>query len=153
MKILISNGQSVVSKTVTPKTTYTDLEKMIVSQDGFDLGSFVITSQGEELAQGTLADNQVSNGDVLNLALVVDGGKKKKKKKKNFKNPKKNKHIHVNTKLKILTYYNINADNTVSRTKMVSPYAPPGRVTYMARHKDRQYCGRAQVALMIEDDQ
>lgn len=152
MKILINNGTTVISKSVENTTEYSELEQMLVQQ-GYEEGTFVVTNNGEELCETmTLEENGVECGDMLNLALVVDGGKKKKKKKV-FKTAKKNKHKHVNTKLKILTYYTINDDNTVTRAKLESPYAPPGRVTYLARHgNDRHYCGRAHVALKIEDD-
>ena len=146
MRILINTNDRVVAREITQESTISELE-MFVAAQGFELGSFALTSQGVELS--SLAGLQ--EGSQIDLALLVDGGKKKKK-KKIYKTPKKNKHVHTNTKLKILTYYNVGNDGTVERTKMVSPYSPVGKVCYMAKHANRHYCGRSHIALMTENN-
>lgn len=142
MRILINTNNKVVTKEISENTTVSDIEAFVAAQ-GFELGSFALTNQGSELSDLS----NLQEGSQIDLALVVDGGKKKKKKKV-YKTAKKNKHIHTNTKLKILTYYLVGSDGSVERTKKVSPYSPTGRVCYMATHKDRKYCGRSHIALL-----
>ena len=154
MHILLNIGTKVVTKEITESTTYSDLENMIVASEGLEMGEFVIAMQGEEInSECTLFEAGVEAGSTLELGHVVEGGKKKKKRKQ-YKTPKKNSHRHVNVKLRILTYYNVEGDGQVSRTKLQSPFTKgSGRVTYMAHHKDgRYYCGKSHRALTKEAD-
>lgn len=148
MRILLNIGTKLVTKDIIETATVSDLENMIVSQEGLEAGEFMLALEGEELESTlSLVESGVETGSVLDLAHVVDGGKKKKKKKK-YSTPKKTKHRHKNVKLRILTYYNVESDGSVKRAKKPSPFSSTsqtGRITYLANHKDgRFYCGKAE---------
>jgi small subunit ribosomal protein S27Ae len=75
---------------------------------------------------------------VFKILNVVGGAKKRKK--KTYSKPKKRKHTHKKVKLRLLKYYQVDADGTVVRLRQECPQCGPG--VYMAKHKNRVSCGR-----------
>ena len=151
MNITVRGLQNEVScKQFNPESQAADLFNQIATENGLELGSFKIIFEGNEICDAlTLAQNGLVDGCIVDLGLEVDGGKKKKKKKV-YKTEKKKKHKHINTKLRILSYYNIKSDGTVEPTKVKSPASNDTNVLYMANHWNRHYCGRTNVTLIKE---
>lgn len=149
--LTIRINNQILNKEVDYNTPVEELYSQLAQELGYEAGSFSLFAAGSELdSEFSLEQQQVLSGDVLDLGLDIDGGKKKKKKRV-YKTPKVIKHRHKNQKLKVLTYYEIQSDGTVTHTKMKTPYPLPGRVSFMAKHHDRHYCGRSHVCLKIND--
>jgi len=151
MDVLIRGFENKIThKQVPLDSKAAELLAQIAAENGLELGSFKIVFDGVEVNEAlTLAENGLVGGAIVDLALEVDGGKKKKKKKV-YKTEKKKKHRHVNTKLRVLTYYNIKADGTAEPTKVKSPQCGEGTTFYMANHYDRYYCGKTRTTLKKE---
>lgn len=149
MNILVRGLENQISnKQVAIEAKTEELFAQIAEENGLEIGSFKVVCDGAELfSELTLAENGLVNGSIVDLALEVDGGKKKKKKKV-YKTEKKKKHKHVNTKLRILSYYNIDKTGTAEPVKLKSPYSPENQILYMANHWNRHYCGRSHVCLI-----
>ena len=71
--------------------------------------------------------------------LRLRGGGKKHKKKQ-YKTPKKVKHVHKKVKLAILKYYKVDESGKVTRLRRECPACGAG--VFMAKHHDRNSCGR-----------
>ena len=63
-----------------------------------------------------------------------------KHKKKQYKTPKKVKHVHKKVKLAILKYYKVDESGKVTRLRRECPVCGAG--VFMAKHADRNTCGR-----------
>lgn len=149
MNILVRGLENqITSKQVAFDTKAEELLAQIAAENGLEMGDFKIVCNGAEIFEElTLAENGLTAGSIVDLALEVDGGKKKKKKKV-YKTEKKKKHQHVNNRLRILSYYNIKGDGTAEPVKLKSPFSPENQVLYMANHWNRHYCGRSHVTLI-----
>jgi ubiquitin-small subunit ribosomal protein S27Ae len=149
MNILVRGLENqITSKQVAFDTKAEDLLAQIAAENCLEIGTFKIVCDGTEVCEElTLAENGLTAGSIVDLALEVDGGKKKKKKKV-YKTEKKKKHQHINNKLRILSYYNIKSDGTAEPVKLKSPFSPENQVLYMANHWNRHYCGRSHVTLI-----
>ncbi len=87
--------------------------------------------------------SEINNKSVEALIDVLGG---KKKKKKSYSTPKKNKHRHVNTRLRVLNYYAIKGDGTVERVKkLCTQDSCKDQGIFMANHFNRYYCGKCHV--------
>ena len=75
------------------------------------------------------------------LVLRLRGGGKRKKRKA-YTTPKKNKHVHKAVKLAVLKYYKVDQDGKITRLRRECPHQDCGAGVFMARHHDRQYCGK-----------
>ena len=153
MNITIRGLQNEIScRQFGTETQAADLFNLIALENQLEMGSFKVVCEGNEISDAlTFAENGLVDGSIVDLALEVDGGKKKKK-KKIYKTEKKKKHKHINTKLRILSYYTIKSDGTVEPTKMVSPALKTEKkeIRYMANHYNRHYCGKTRVTLVKE---
>ena len=79
-------------------------------------------------------------------------GGKGGKKRKNYSTPKKNKHKRVNVKMAVLSYYAIENDGTVKRTRRRSEQVGcKNRGIFMASHWNRYYCGLTHLTLKKKD--
>lgn len=151
MHIVLRGFENNVScKELSSEMSALELFEQVAAETGLELGSFNMICNGVEISEEmTLGENGLTDGAIVDLGLEVDGGKKKKKKKVH-KTDKKKKHKHINSKLRILSYYNIKNDGTVEATRLKSPHTGEGQVMYMANHWNRHYCGRSHLSLIKE---
>ena len=79
------------------------------------------------------------------------GGKKHKK--KTYTTPKKKDHVKKKVKLAVLKFYKVDSAGKVTalRRECTNPMCGPG--TFMAQHKDRQYCGKCHTTYKFEAKQ
>ncbi|KAK2952078.1 putative Ubiquitin-40S ribosomal protein S27a [Blattamonas nauphoetae] len=91
--------------------------------------------------------SEVIEYDILRL---VGGGKKHKKKV--YTKPKKNKHKKKKVKLAVLKYYNIRDDGTVVHARHECRNPACGAGVFMAKHKDRLYCGKCGATYINKQD-
>jgi small subunit ribosomal protein S27Ae len=81
------------------------------------------------------------------LVLRLRGGAKKKKKKA-YTTPKKIKHKHAKVELSILKYYQVDGSGKVTRLRKECSQCGPSM--FMAKHADRQYCGKCHLTLKAQ---
>ena len=86
----------------------------------------------------TLIESGISSDATLHMSLGLLGGKKGKKKV--YSTKKKNKHRHVNVKLAVLKFYNIDDKGKFTRSRKMCPTC--GLSIFMAKHFDRWHCGK-----------
>ena len=80
------------------------------------------------------------------MVLRLRGGAKKKKKKA-YTTPKKIKHKVRKVSLSILKYYQVDADGKITRLRQECHAECCGAGIFMAKHGDRQYCGKCHLTL------
>eukprot|EP01139_Manchomonas_bermudensis_P000027 Amastigsp_a21_4984.p2 type:complete len:164 gc:universal Amastigsp_a21_4984:543-52(-) len=83
----------------------------------------------------------------MSLSLLAAG---KKRKKKTYSTPKKIPHKHQKVKLRVLSYYQVDNNGKITRLRRECPSAECGASTYMAKHADRQTCGRCGLTFRAE---
>lgn len=88
-----------------------------------------------------MSDYNIQKESTLHLVLRLRGGAKKKKKKA-YTTPKKNKRKPKKVKLAILKYYRVEGTGKVTRLRQECASETCGATTFMAKHFDRQYCGK-----------
>ncbi|KAL0218678.1 hypothetical protein P9112_004331 [Eukaryota sp. TZLM1-RC] len=103
---------------------------------------------GRLLEEGSIGDFGIESGSTIHAALPLDGGKRKRKKKV-YTKPKKVKKVRKPVKLSILKYYKVEGEHVVRlRRECPSPQCGPG--VFMAKMKDRSYCGRCGLTMRAE---
>jgi small subunit ribosomal protein S27Ae len=93
----------------------------------------------------TIGQTLLMKESTIECVVPLEGGKGKKKKKRIFTKAKKNAHRHKNVTMRVLKYYKVTGDGddvkvTHERTECPHPICGPG--VFMAKHKDRQTCGK-----------
>lgn len=138
MLIFLQTGSSLRSLEVVPCTPVAallaDLEEAALSFGGRPLRS--------EL---TLADYGVMPGSTLEVQESLEGGKKKKKQ---FTTPKKKHHVHKKEKLAVLKIYKVDSAQKITRTR--KPCQVCGNGVFMAKHKNRFYCGKCHITVAFK---
>ena len=94
----------------------------------------------------------------IHVTAGLDGGKGKKKKKRIFKGPKKNSHRHKNVPMRVLKFYKVTGDGEdeefkVTHERMECPHPHCGAGVFMAKHKDRQTCGKCSLTYVFNKDE
>ncbi|KAI8371289.1 ribosomal protein S27a-domain-containing protein [Choanephora cucurbitarum] len=137
---------------VAPSTSVENVKAMIAAREGIDAEYQCLSFAGKPLVDGELALYGIANNNTLNLnAELLGGGKKRKK--KTYTTPKKIKHKRTKVKLAILKYYKVDESGKITRLRRECPNATCGAGVFMAKHKDRQYCGKCHLTYVFQKDQ
>ncbi|KAI8368777.1 ribosomal protein S27a-domain-containing protein [Blakeslea trispora] len=137
---------------VAPSTSVENVKAMIAAREGIDAEYQCLSFAGKPLVDGELALYGIANNNTLNLnAELLGGGKKRKK--KTYTTPKKIKHKRTKVKLAILKYYKVDESGKITRLRRECPNNTCGAGVFMAKHKDRQYCGKCHLTYVFQKDQ
>ncbi|KAL0213558.1 hypothetical protein RCL1_007184 [Eukaryota sp. TZLM3-RCL] len=142
MQVFLKGTNSSHSVDVDSNETVDSLHQKVASIFGSDLS---LVFAGRLLDEGLLADFGLLEGSTIHASLPLDGGKRKRKKKV-YTKPKKQKKVRKPVKLSVLKYYKVDGDKVTSlRRECPSPQCGAG--VFMAKMKDRMYCGRCHLTV------
>ncbi|KAI8078073.1 ribosomal protein S27a-domain-containing protein [Gilbertella persicaria] len=130
---------------VAPSTSVENVKAMIAAREGIDAEYQCLSFAGKPLVDGELALYGIANNNTLNLNAELLGG--------DLHYPKKIKHKRTKVKLAILKYYKVDESGKVTRLRRECPNATCGAGVFMAKHKDRQYCGKCHLTYVFQKDQ
>ncbi|KAG1103932.1 hypothetical protein G6F42_017156 [Rhizopus arrhizus] len=135
---------------VTSSTSVENVKSMIAAREGIDADFQCLSFAGKSLQDSeALALYGVQDNSTLHLnAELLGGGKKRKK--KTYTTPKKIKHKRTKVKLAILKMYKVDESGKITRLRRECPNATCGAGVFMAKHKDRQYCGKCHLTYVFQ---
>ncbi|GAA5983961.1 hypothetical protein JCM5350_001807 [Sporobolomyces pararoseus] len=126
------------------------IKSQIAAREGVAAEDQRLLFAGKQLEEGlTLADYDIQKESTLDLCLRLLGGMAKKRKKKTYTTPKKIKHKRKPVKMAVLKYYRVDSDGKIKRLRRECPAESCGAGTFMANHKDRQYCGKCGLTYVV----
>lgn len=96
-----------------------------------------------------MGDYNIQKESTLHLVLRLRGGAKKKKKKA-YTTPKKIKHKRKKVKMAVMKYYRVDEAGKIIRLRQECPQETCGAGVFMAKHHDRQYCGKCHLTLRVK---
>jgi small subunit ribosomal protein S27Ae len=141
-----------LSLDVCANSSVTEIKSLIEEREGLPVNSQLLSFAGKPLTEGELSVYGIGNLNTLNLnAELLGGGKKRKK--KTYTTPKKIKHKRTKVKLAILKYYKVDESGKITRLRRECPNATCGAGVFMAKHKDRQYCGKCHLTYVFQKDE
>ncbi|EIE75726.1 hypothetical protein G6F55_010477 [Rhizopus delemar] len=134
---------------VSSNTSIAVVKSLIEEREGLPVNSQCLSYAGKPLIEGELALYGIANNNTLHLnAELLGGGKKRKK--KTYTTPKKIKHKRKKVKMAILKYYKVDESGKITRLRRECPNATCGAGVFMAKHKDRQYCGKCHLTYVFQ---
>ncbi|KAG1468317.1 hypothetical protein G6F56_003901 [Rhizopus delemar] len=138
---------------VAPNASVDNVKAMIASREGIDASFQCLSYAGKSLQDSqSISMYGVQDNSTLHLnAELLGGGKKRKK--KTYTTPKKIKHKRKKVKMAILKYYKVDESGKITRLRRECPNATCGAGVFMAKHKDRQYCGKCHLTYVFQKDQ
>ncbi|CAD5232678.1 unnamed protein product [Bursaphelenchus xylophilus] len=140
-------GQT-VSFDVSPTAKVAELKARIQEIEAIAAEEQRLVFAGKQLDEElTLADFGIEALSTVHLDLRLLGGGKKRKKKV-YTTPKKIKHKRKKVKLSVLKFYKIDDDDNIQRLRSECNSVSCGGGVFMAKHKDRLYCGRCHQTLI-----
>ncbi|KAI8881119.1 hypothetical protein K501DRAFT_324633 [Backusella circina FSU 941] len=137
---------------VTSATSVDSVKAMIAAREGIDAEFQCLSFAGKPLVAGELAAYGICDNNTLTLnAELLGGGKKRKK--KTYTTPKKIKHKRTKVKMAILKFYKVDESGKITRLRRECPSATCGAGVFMAKHKDRQYCGKCHLTYVFQKEE
>ncbi|KAG1471853.1 hypothetical protein G6F56_001887 [Rhizopus delemar] len=134
---------------VSSSTTVSSVKSLIEEREGLPVNSQCLSYAGKPLIEGELGLYGIANNNTLTLnAELLGGGKKRKK--KTYTTPKKIKHKRKKVKMAILKYYKVDESGKITRLRRECPNTTCGAGVFMAKHKDRQYCGKCHLTYVFQ---
>ncbi|KAI9485727.1 MAG: ribosomal protein S27a-domain-containing protein [Benjaminiella poitrasii] len=134
---------------VAANSSVAAVKSMIQEREGLPVDAQLLSFAGKPLVDGELAAYGIGNNNTLNLnAELLGGGKKRKK--KTYTTPKKIKHKRTKVKMAILKYYKVDESGKITRLRRECPNATCGAGVFMAKHSDRQYCGKCHLTYVFQ---
>ena len=148
--------KTLTGKTITLQVELSDsvaaVKQQIQDKENIDADAQRLIFAGQTLDDAfDLSAYGVEKESTLHLVLELRGGAKKRKKKV-YTKPKKLKHKRKKVKLAVLSYYQVDDNGKINRLRRECPATSCGAGVFMARHVDRQYCGRCGLTFVWKNE-
>ncbi|KAI8078090.1 ribosomal protein S27a-domain-containing protein [Gilbertella persicaria] len=137
MQVFVKSLQgNTLALDVSTNSSVAAVKAMIQEREGLPVDAQLLSFAGKPLVDGELALYGIANNNTLNLnAELLGGGKKRKK--KTYTTPRR-------------SSTSVDESGKVTRLRRECPNATCGAGVFMAKHKDRQYCGKCHLTYVFQ---